>query len=454
MPVRFRFLVLAFCVAAFASQPAPETAAQGAKTAALKPSAADAKNESGTSRGAVAMVNDAVISDYDLNQRMSLYLATAGVRPTAEQAKRIREQILRALVDEALQLQAAQKASITVAKEEVDKAMESIAKQNNTTVAQIEQVLGGVGVSINTLHTQLTIEIAWQKLMQSQQSIRIQISDEDVTAELQRLEEGARKPLFLVSEIFSAVDAPTDDDKIRTNMAQLAQQLNAGATFSAAARQFSQSPSAANGGDIGWAQQGQLAPEIDKALATMKRGEIAGPIRVAGGYYLLQLRDRREPAGTAVPQEQTQQKGITGPVSLARLLLALPPKSKEELKQNAMKFARDLRARVDSCPKLQQIAKQIEGSSFMNLGTMRPTQMSPDLRRALENTLPGEVAEPFLSSAGVEIIARCEPKVEKIVAFQIPSRDEIETRLFQERMSIMARRYLRDLRRDAVVEYK
>jgi peptidyl-prolyl cis-trans isomerase SurA len=136
------------------------------------------------------------------------------------------------------------------------------------------------------------------------------------------------------------------------------------------------------------------------------------------------------------------------------LLLALPAKPPEDLKQNAMKFARELRGRVDSCPKLQQIAKQIEGSSYMNLGTMRPNQMSPELRKALENTSPGEVAEPFISSAGVEIIVRCEPKAEKIVAFQIPSRDEIENRLFQERMAIMARRYLRDLRRDAVVEYK
>jgi peptidyl-prolyl cis-trans isomerase SurA len=409
----------------------------------------------GASRGAVAVVNDLIISDYDLNQRVALFMSTSGMHPTEDQMKHIREEVLRSLVDEMLELQEAQKNKVTVTKDEVDKALQGIAKQNGITIEQIEQMLKGTGIGISALRTQLTAQIAWQKLIQGQIAGRVQISDQDIDAAIKRLAEGAHKPQFLVSEIFLGVDKPSDEEKIRNGATQLTQQLNMGAPFSAAARQFSQSPSSAAGGDIGWVQQGQLAEDLDKALRALKPGETAGPIRVAGGYYILQLRERKEPAGTAVPKAQAAQTGLpSSPVPLARLLMVLPPKPSNDLKQRALQVAQEIRSHINGCSNLSQIAKRIQGVMYMNLGSMRASQLSPDLRNALANTQSGEVAQPFISSAGVEIIVRCDPKVEKLEAYNMPSRDEVHNMLFQEQMSMMARRYLRDLRRDAVIEYR
>jgi len=442
--------VASLLVGARAHQPIPR-----AQTAALKPGAAAPEAPTDNSRGVAATVNDLIISDYDLNQRMTLFLAQSGMRPNEEQKKRIREQVLRGLVDEMLQLQEAQKNKITVTTDEVDKALESIAKQNGATTAQIEQMLGSVGVNISTLRTQVTAEIAWQKLMQNEMGGRIQISEEDVNAELQRIAESAHKPQFLVSEIFVGVDSPQDDEKVKNGVTQIMQQLNVGANFQAAARQFSQSPSAATGGDIGWVQEGQLAPELDKALVGMRAGGLAGPIHVAGGYYILQVRDRREPVGTVVPKSEQPQTGLPdGPLPLARVLLALPSKASSELKQKALQFGQELSTHINGCINLSVVAKQIQGAIYMNLGSMRAGQMSPELRNALATTQPGDVAKPFISSAGVEIIVRCDPKVQKVVAFQMPTRQDIQNRLYNEQMSMLSRRYLRDLRRDAVVEYR
>lgn len=410
---------------------------------------------SASSRGVVAVVNDYIISDYDLNQRVGMFMATSGMRPNEEQMKRMREQVLRGLVDEMLQLQVAERNKITVLKADVDKALQSIAKQNNASVEQIEQTLKSVGVGMATLRAQLTAEIAWQKYLQGEPGGRVQISNQDVDEELRRIAEGAHKPQFLVSEIFIGVDTPKDDEKVRTGLTQIAQQLSAGGPFASAARQFSQSPSAAVGGDIGWVRQGQLAPELDKALFNMKAGDTAGPIAAVGGYYILHVRDRREPVGTAVPKGQTEQAGLpTHPVPLGRILLALPAKPSKALKDQAMEFGQELGKRIKNCTNLSSIAKQIQGASYMNLGSMKVSQMSPELKNALANTRPGDVASPFISSAGLEIIVRCDPKVEKVVAFQMPTRTEIENRLYQEHMSLISRRYLRDLRRDAVVEYR
>jgi peptidyl-prolyl cis-trans isomerase SurA len=445
------------CVASLLVGARAHQAVPRAQAAALKPGgpAAATATPADNSRGVAATVNDLIISDYDLNQRMTLFMAQSGVRPTDEQKKRIREQVLRGLVDETLQLAEAQKNKITVLKDEVDKALESIAKQNGATAAQIEQMLTAVGVNISTLRTQITAEIAWQKLMQNEMGGRVQISDEDVDTELKRIAESAHKSQFLVSEIFVGVDSPQDDEKVKTGVAQIMQQLNLGANFPAAARQFSQSPSAASGGDIGWVQEGQLAPELDKALVAMKGMGHAGPIHVAGGYYILQVRDRREPAGTVVPKSEQPRTGLPdGPLPLARVLLALPAKPSAELKEKAIQFAQELASHINGCGNLGTMAKQIQGAIYMNLGSLRAGQMSQDLRNALATTQPGDVAKPFISSAGVEIIVRCDPKVQKVVAFQMPTRQDIQNRLYQEQMSMMSRRYLRDLRRDSVVEYR
>lgn len=427
-----------------------------AQNAALTPNMpGDAAASASGSRGVIAVVNDTVISDYDLNQRMALFVATSGARPNEATMKRFREEVLRALVDEVLQLQEAQKNKISVTTEEIDKAMLAIAQQNNVSLAQIEQMLKGSGVDIATLRSQIAAQIAWQKLMQHEMAARIIVSDEDVNTALARFAQGARAPQYHVSEIFIGVDSPAREDQARESALQIAQQLNMGAPFANVARQFSQSPSAAVGGDIGWIQQGQLADELDKAIATLKTGGIAGPIRVAGGYYILQLRERREPMGTAVAKPQQQQAGVTsGPVPLARLLLPMPAKPSEELKGKAMQFAEGLRERINGCANLNKLASQINGAVYMNLGTMKPADLSPDLRKALENTQSGDVAQPFFSQAGLEIIVRCDPKAEKVVAFEMPTRKQVESRLFQDQMSMMARRYLRDLRRDAVVEYR
>jgi peptidyl-prolyl cis-trans isomerase SurA len=83
---------------------------------------------------------------------------------------------------------------------------------------------------------------------------------------------------------------------------------------------------------------------------------------------------------------------------------------------------------------------------------MLPKDLNPELRDALAKTGPGEVVEPFFSLAGLEIIMRCDPAPPKLVAFELPTHDQLQQQLFVQQMTIYAKSYLRDLRRDAVVE--
>ncbi|HEV2665134.1 MAG TPA: SurA N-terminal domain-containing protein, partial [Blastocatellia bacterium] len=147
---------------AAAAQPAPAPAAPANLPPPLGPRAPGSPPPPATERvtveadkpvistGVAAIVNDYVISDYDLNQRVALFIATSGVRPTPETLTQIRAQVLRSVEDEVLQLQEAARHKIAVTKAEVDRALQNIANDNKIPVDQSVMTVTHAGVTVDT----------------------------------------------------------------------------------------------------------------------------------------------------------------------------------------------------------------------------------------------------------------------------------------------------------------
>jgi peptidyl-prolyl cis-trans isomerase SurA len=431
---------LAAPVAAFEA-PAPQTpttAQPGAKPAVDEAAKATQESDEALRHGdgVAAIVNDTPISNYDVRQRMQLFIATAGIKPSPEAQKEIRAQVLKQLETERLELLEAQKSKITVSASEVDKEISNIMEENHLTREQLNKLLAGADVRIETLRAELAAQMAWSKLVQDALGDRVHVSQLDVSDELARLKAGANKPHYVVSEIFQAVDTPEQDAKVKKDMEDLKAQLNAGAPFQAVARQLSQNPTAAQGGDLGAVQEGQLPPELDKALKTMHSGETSEPIRATGGYYIIKLREVQLPEGAPVPEQAPQRTGPAGTVPLVRILLPLPQSQKpnRDLIERAGQAAAVMRAQIQSCEGAKQIAAKLPGTSFISLGDMRLADLAEDMQQAINEAGPGGVTQPLVSTAGV------------------PSRDQVEQQIYEEQITTLARQYLRDLRRDADVE--
>lgn len=457
MPNRILVFIPAIFLAAVVmlSLPAQRALAAASPAGTPAPTSAIASAAPKATQGVAATVNDAIISDYDVTQRVGLFVVTSGINPTSDTLERVREQVVRAMVDEALEGQEAKKYKVKIDPAEVERAMNDLAQQNNSSIADLSKAMSTQGIDLRTLRTQIETQLAWNKLVQGRFLTRINVADEDVEATLKRLEQDSNKPQYQVAEIFLSVDVPEQDGDVRNGAQQIMQQVELGAPFAVAARQLSQSPSAADGGDIGWVTEGQLAPDLNTALEALRPGQMAGPIRSAGGYYVLLLRDRRDPAGAKIPEAQQKAAVSTdGSIPISRLLLPLPPNAPKDLRDRAVQAGMTLRGRIKSCGDAESISRQVQGSVYMSLGSMKPADMSGELRDSLAKTEPGDVAAPFMSPAGVEIIVRCDVAVRKVVPFKMPTREDVENQLYSEQIAIMSRSYLRDLRRDAVVEIR
>jgi peptidyl-prolyl cis-trans isomerase SurA len=402
--------------------------------------------------GVAATVNDSVISDYDLKQRIALFVATSGVRPSTDALNAIRDQVLKQLETEQMELLEAKKDNVSVSASEVDKAINDITKSNHITLDQLKSVLAQGGVDIATLRSQISVQIAWSKLVQDQLGDRVHVTPENVDAELAKIKAGANKPRYLVGEIFQAVDSPEQDAKVQKDMADLDTQIQQGAPFSAVARQFSQNPTAAQGGELGWVQEGQIPAELMNRLRTMNVGDVSEPIRAAGGYYIIVLHDRQQPAGTKIADAPPQPTTPAGTLPLVRVLLPIGNKPDKALTERALQVAAIVRSRIHDCERARDVVSKMPGALYMNLGTMKLTDLSAELQSAIAKTAPGGITDPLVSSAGVEIIVRCDKAVPKESVTVIPTKDQVEEQLYEAQMTILARRFLRDLRREADVE--
>jgi peptidyl-prolyl cis-trans isomerase SurA len=434
-----------------ADEPVAATAAPTSSDVASTQAAKPAHTYEGD--GIAAIVNDQVISEYELRQRIGLFLATSAIQqPSADDLKKIRAQQLGLLETEKLELQEALKKHITVSPVERNKHIDQMLAENHLTQEQLRTILANAGTNELALESQITASIAWQKTVEAEYGDRPVITPAEVDAAMARNAEGADKPHYHVAEIFLAVDNADLDAKILKNAQDIETQLQLGAPFQLMAHQFSQSPSAAAGGDIGRVYDGQLAPELNATLRKLEVNAISPPIRSVGGYYILDLLERLEPLGTKIQQAPALAAADDGMLSLARITLPIGTGPTPEMTQSAVKVAAQLRQQITSCDHLDQVPQAIKGAVYTDLGRMKLADLSPDIQEALGKTGPGEVTPPFRSEAGIELIVRCDKRVQVMTAYTLPTREEVEDQLFDEQITALARQYIRDLKRDANVE--
>lgn len=391
-----------------------------------------------------AVVNDEVISVFDVVSRMRLLMISSNIPDTPENRQRIGPQVLRSLIDEKLELQEAKKQNVTATDEEINKALAQIEQQNNMKSGQLNEFLKARGIDRGSLVDQLTAGIVWAKLVRRQASQSIEITDDEVDEAMKRLKEHANEPQSRVAEIFLAVDNPAQEEETRKLAERLSQQMRQGARFSAVARQFSQSATAAVGGDVGWVRPDQLPPELGKVVPTLRQGELSAPIRAGGGYYLVLVLDRRT---------GTTGGGTQGEVfDIVQVVFPVAPQAGEASKQKALAEADGVRAAAHDCPTLLKIGKE-RAPQLSSEGKLRVSDISPQMRDLVTKLAVGQASQPIVQKNGVGVIMVC-GKSAGGGGGGGASRDEVNETLLRQRLDTVARRYLRDLRRNAFVDVR
>jgi len=387
-----------------------------------------------------AVVNDEVISIYDLNGRTRVIMSSTRLPDNAETRRRLVPQILRSLIDEKLQLQEAKRLNLGVSNEELAEAFRTIEKNNGMPAGKLKDIVEAAGIPFSTIESQTKAALAWGKVVRRQIRNLVQVGPEEVQDEIARLEAARNRPQSLTSEIFLSVDSINQEDEVRNAALRLAEQIRGGAAFDAMARQFSQSASAANGGDLGWVVPGTMPEELDSALSRLQPGQISDPIRSVAGYHILMLRDRQV-RGAPGTDETT--------VGLQYVYIKLPQSPTAEDKENLTSIAKLVRENAQDCADMGKLRNEVGGSQFPLPERAKMKDMSESLKGVIANLEVGKASEPIQIANGVLVIMVCSREKDEGL-----NPEDVEAQLTEEKIEIQARRYMRDLRRAAYIDIR
>jgi len=424
---------------------APMASAQDAGPVAAQPAAPVAPEAPlpTVSESVAAIVNDDIVSTYDLVQRMRLLAITSGIQPNESNLPQLQREALRGLIEERLQIQELRrveqenKIEIIASDPEVDEAVADMARgANNMTPEQLMGQLAAAGIGPETLRAQLRAEISWQGYINGRYRSRLRIGRDQVKATLDRLELAATKPQYQISEVY--IDAArVGGMQVAYQGAQsLIDQMRQGAPFPAVARQFSSSPTAANGGDAGWVGQGDMPAEVEAVLDQLPPGQLSPPIATQDGVYIIFLRDKR--AGSNVTM-----------VTLKQAAIPLAEDASAEQVQAAAAELEALRPKVTGCADLEAKAAEDPGILAGDLGEAEISGLAEGFQQAISTTRDGQLSQAIRTPMGLHLIMVCGRRTS---GAQLPTPEQVESRLISIQLSNISKRILRDLRLTATIE--
>ena len=246
-------------------------------------------------RTATAKVNGAIITGTDIDQRVALVLAASQNQDLSdEELQALRMQVLRNLIDETLQIQAAAAQEMTVNADEVNERYLSLAQQNFPERPEaMDEYLNKIGSSPAALKRQIEGEVAWSMLIQRNVSPFVNVSADEVNEIIKQLEESRGQFEYRLAEIYLSA-TPETAAATKRNAQQIMEQISKGANFQAFAKQYSESSTAAVGGDLGFVRLATLPNEMADVAKELEVGQVVGPVQIPGGFVIMLLLDKRQ----------------------------------------------------------------------------------------------------------------------------------------------------------------
>ena len=388
---------------------------------------------------ATAIINGDVITQTDIGQRMALLAIANGGQIPEEERQRLSEQVLRNLIDETLQIQAAKTEKIDVKKSDIDRTVERVAANVKRTPDQLATYLEASGSSIKSLRRQIEGEIAWQRLQRAK--IEVSVGDDEVKAVLDKMNASKGTEEYRVGEIYLSAN-PSNETQILDNANKILTQLRSGASFAGYARQYSEASTAAVGGDLGWVRPEQLPTQLAAVLRDMPAGAVSNPIPVPGGFSIIAVQDTRKIL-TPDPRDAV--------LSLKQVSIAFPKGMSRATAEPVVARFAEAAKNIGGCGGADRIAGEFHGEVVTSDG-VKMRDLPPALQRLMLPMQVGQATQPFGSlEEGVRVLVMCGRDE---VNQSAPSYDDIYSQLNEERVNSRSRRYLRDLRRDAVIEFR
>ena len=390
----------------------------------------------------VAIVNNEIITQFDLGTRIKFIILSSSLPKTKEMARRISRQVLSGLINDYLKLQAAKKMKVKTTQNKINRAIQIIEKNNRMQPGEMRKLLTQENVDWRTFELQIEAGLGWRGAVVRQLRSSTKISDDAVDETIATIEANKGKPEYFVAEIFIPFDPTKSIEMSRQTALELRSQIQNGANFSALARSFSKSASAAKGGNLGWIRSDQIDQNLSKIIVNMPKGSTTSPVQGADGFYILRLLNKRIASGVAATNVKA---------SLQQVFLPLRKTASQGEISTQEKLAAKISASSNSCSALEKKGAELGSKQSGHLDVQDTSRLPVKIRNVVQNIPLSKASSPIRTATGYLVLMVCERSGGAITE-QVRSR--IKNMLMERRAALVSRRMLRDIRRSAVLDIR
>lgn len=395
-------------------------------------------------RKATAIVNGTVITGTDVDQRVALLIVANNFKLKPEEEQQLRISVVNGLIDEALQIQQAKTDDITVTSAELDEAFVKVAANFQKSPAEFGPFLRSIGSSTRSVRKQIEGELAWQRYLRRRVSPGINVSDEEVKNVLDAMTASKGLPEYHLREIYMSAPTPDRVPVVMAAMHDAMEGMKAGkAPFDYYAKTLSETTTAPSGGELGWVRAAALPAELASAANEMQIGQLEGPIENSGGFSILYMADKRKVL-EADPR--------TAKLNLKQIKVMFPAGTTQAQAQaRAAEFAKTVQS-INGCGSVGKAAASI-GADVVDNDQLTVGELPALLQDMILNLQVGQATRPFGSAnEGISALVLCgrdDPR-----GGTLPSADQLQDVMANKKINLRAAKILRDLRRDAIIDYR
>ena len=396
--------------------------------------------------GIVAIVDESVITERDLNNRIQLIkvdFERSNRRLPSEEV--LRRQVLEALINDSLMLQEAARRGIKITDGQLNQTMQRLAKQNNLSLSDFREALIAQGLDYDEYRETVRRELTLSSLSRQYGQRNATLSEAEVDEFIKLSGADSANYEYRLSHILIALpDAATPEQiEVAKNRAQeILAQLDQGAQFEELANTFSSGAAALQGGDLGWRKKAEIPSLFTSQVLSMEPGDYAGPIRSASGFHIVYLNERRDTEQTLSKQTRSR-----------HILIKVNELISEE---DARARLREFRERVEAGEDFARLARlySVDYTSGVvggDLGWQDPGALVREYEETADQLAEGELSEPVRTQFGWHLIQVTGRRT--VAETEENKRNRISSQLLQQKQREVFELWQRRLRDEAYVVF-
>lgn len=396
----------------------------------------------------VAVVNNGIITEYELKTRVESTLKQLALQRTPAPPRHLLErQLLERMITERILLQMAEDTNIRFEGPQLDRALARIARQNNMELDQFRRALEQDGLDFNAFREQVRTEMTIARLREREVDNRVVVTEAEIDNYLANpVLDSERKNEYLLAHILVTTREGASPEQLQTLRAKAEkalEELRAGADFGQVSAAYSDARDALQGGVLGWRNEAQLPTLFVTAIRDLPPGATTPVLKSSNGFHILKVLDKRGKDVTLVVKQ-----------THARHILI---KTNEIVGDTEARHRlRQLKERIENGADFAELARlhsdDLSASKGGDLGWLSPGDTVPEFERTMDSLRPGELSDPIQTPFGWHLIQVLERRDQDVTQ---------ERRRIEARQAIRARKaeeafddWVRQMRDRAYVEYR